>query len=163
MIRVFAPLTALVLCASLALTGCANASNGTAAGGATAHAASPPGAQALTLAGRVPGCTPAPLSSSDITSPGLATHPTVLTMSSAAATCTLRGRTAVILTFASLGIQRRANTTLARVDAYYATGTAGGTRWSVAPEQISAVSGEQSIVQDVALALHGLIQRGAPR
>lgn len=162
--RAFGAVTALLLGASVVLTGCANASHGTAsaaAGGAPAHTAAPPGGAALTLAGHLSGCAPAPLTSNDITSPGLATHPSVLAVASAAATCTLRGRTAVILTFANTLDQHRANTALAGVDAYYATGTTGGLPWSAAPEQIGAVSGEQSIVQDVALALHGLIQRGA--
>jgi hypothetical protein len=84
----------------------------------------------------------------------------VLTLAASAATCTLRGRTAVILTFTTAADQRRANAELARVDAYYAVGTTSGDRWSAAPEQVTAPSGEQSIVQDVALALRGLIQRG---
>jgi hypothetical protein len=164
--RVFAPAIALLLVASVALAACATGSAGTSSatgnpGGAAAHTSAPPGGPALTLAGHLSGCTPAPLTSSDITSPGLATHPSVLAVASSAATCSLRGRTAVILTFADTRDRHRANTELASVDAYYATGTTGGTPWSAAPEQISAVSGGQSIVQDAALALHGLIQRGA--
>jgi hypothetical protein len=140
-----------------------SAGSGAAASGAPAQPAVRGGDRALLLASKVSGCSPAPLNSTDSTAPGLATHPAALALAASAASCTLRGRTAVILAFTTASDQRRANSELARVDAYYATGTTAGTRWSAAPEQIAAVSGQQSIVQDVALALRGLIETGLSR
>lgn len=72
------------------------------------------------------------------------------------ASCTLRGRTAIVLTFTSRGDQAAINTELSGRVAYYATGTG----WSAAPTDTSERVGQQSVVQDVALALGGLVETG---
>lgn len=156
----------LLIVAAATLTACSTGSPSTAPaspaqgpGASSGHAQLPPPEPAAALASQVPGCSPAPLGTADASSPGLAAIPSLLRDASSAATCTLRGRTAAILTFARARDQSRAAALLRRVDAYYA----GGRNWLAAPEQTAASAGEQSVVQDVALALRGTVSQGSPR
>lgn len=73
-----------------------------------------------------------------------------------AASCTLRGRTALVLTFTSRTSQAAVEAELRDRVAYYATGPG----WSAAPTDTSERVGQQSVVQDVALALGGLVETG---
>lgn len=114
----------------------------------------------MVLAERVPGCSPRTRTATgaDLASAGLAPAAASVRQASSAATGTLRGRTAIILTFTNARAQADAVAALRRVDAFYASGRG----WVAAPEQINSTSGEQSIVQDVALALHDLVDPGNP-
>ncbi len=161
---------------AVALAGCADSAHAAAhtttrgAGGPASSSAAPipmsnpPGTRgtartlaAATLAKRVPGCTPQPVRAGDSTAPGFARVPGVFTTAASAATCTLRGRTVVIFTFADQQQQARNEADLARVDAFFAAGNG----WTAAPEDISEPVGQQSVVQGVALTLHGRIEFGS--
>lgn len=72
-----------------------------------------------------------------------------------AASCTLRGRTALVLTF-TRAAQAAVEARLRDRVAFYATGPS----WSGAPTDTSERVGQQSVVQDVALALGGLVETG---
>jgi hypothetical protein len=148
----------------LALTAaCASDSRGAAAAvrtsAPTAAASAPPRPvvgyhiTAATLARRISGCDPQPLR------PGAAVLRPRLTDFRdlySAASCTLRGRTALILTFNRRAEQAAVAPQLRDRVAYYATGPG----WVAAPTDTSERVGQQSVVQDVALALGGLVETG---
>lgn len=73
-----------------------------------------------------------------------------------AASCTLRGRTAIVLTFTSRAGQAAVDAELRDRVAFYATGPG----WSAAPTDTSERAGQQSVAQGVALALGGLVATG---
>jgi hypothetical protein len=111
---------------------------------------------AAALASKVPGCAPRPLSAADSGSPGLVHIPRVFTTATTSATCTLRGRKVAIFTFPNPQRQASNEADLQRVDAFYAVGNG----WTAAPEEIDEPAGQQSVAQDVAIALHGRIELG---
>lgn len=126
----------------------------------TAASAVPPGAypqNARTLANRVPACSPAPLGSSDSAAPGFAGISGVFATASSSAQCAIRGSTVVIFGFSSAPDQARNEAYLRRADAYFAAGAG----WTAAPEQVGEPPVEQSLVQDVAIALGGRIHTGS--
>ena len=108
---------------------------------------------AAALARQITGCHPVPLT------PRTAAQrlhlPAARDLGSAAS-CTLRGRTALVLTFTSRTSQAAVEAELRDRVAYYATGPG----WSAAPTDTSERVGQQSVVQDVALALGGLVETG---
>lgn len=131
-----------------------------ASGDAAGHAADA-GQSAITLAERVPGCaatairTRAALAS---TAPRLAGNPKVFAAASSAATCTLRGNTAVILALPTRDRLSEVAAVLHRIDAFYAVGT----DWAAAPATAAASAVEESMSQEYALALRGRIVEGIP-
>lgn len=133
-------------------TSVSHSSSAPARTGSTAETRSAPGSHsgAEALAARVPGCTPQPLSVPAAANRLGLTRPT---QASAAAACTLRGLTAIILSFATAADQAATDRQLATRVTYYTTGTG----WSAAPTDTSEPVGQQSVVQDIALALHGTI------
>jgi hypothetical protein len=152
------------LAAVLVLTA-ACADNSAAGGGnhqASSSRAAPPAAPApvsgyhttaTALARRITSCRPQPLT------PQTAAGRLRITDShdiASAAACTLRGRTALILTFADQPRQAAAEAELRDRVAYYAAGPG----WSAAPTDTSEPVGQQSVVQGVALALGGRIETG---
>jgi hypothetical protein len=143
--------------------GCASTSD---AGASAYHASSPrPAAPAVpqpvsayhttatALARQVTGCDPHPLSRHSAAQ--RLRLPDARDVASAVA-CTLRGRTALILTFTGRAEQGAVEGQLRDRVAYYATGPG----WSAAPSDTSERVGQQSVVQDVALALGGLVETG---
>ena len=113
------------------------------------------GRQAASLAAAVPGCAAHPVSVSEPIR-GLPVR-TLFRLADSAATCSLRGRSAELLTFAGPTAQAATEARLRRDVAYYARGTG----WVAVPVDLSEPVGQQSVVQDFALALSGQIVIGA--
>ena len=116
-------------------------------------------ASALSLARKVPYCTgPRAVAGAAALSlaPALAPHRAAVTAAASAATCALRGHSVVIFAFASGAAQRANQTALAAAYLFYATGSG----WTACPASVPEPSAQQSAVQDVALALGGLVEQG---
>jgi hypothetical protein len=110
------------------------------------------------LAAQVPGCAAHEVDlQSRATSLGLPQVRRLLADAGSAATCTLQGRTALLVTYANRQQESTAATVADRMTAYFASGPG----WLALPVDLSEPVGQQSVVQDVALALHGMIQVGA--
>jgi hypothetical protein len=73
-----------------------------------------------------------------------------------AATCTLQGRIAVLVSYPSRPAESAAASAARAITAYFA----GGPGWLAVPVDRSEPVGEQSVVQGVALALGGQIRFG---
>ena len=134
----------------------AGPSRAMARGGDTAHAGY--GATAQRLAARVPGCAErdvdVPTAGTDL---GLPHGQRLITRASSAATCTLQGRTALLLSYSSRHDEAAAAAAAHEMTAYFASGPG----WLAVPLDLSEPIGQQSVVQDIALALAGSIRIGA--
>lgn len=165
--------TAALAALLLALAGCAsgpaaarrsstaNTAAGTQSSG-SAHpspttAAAGTGTAARALAARIPGCTPQPRTATAAARLGLPDTARLFTGARDAVSCTLRGRGVVLLTYRSPAAQSAAAAVARASSAYYATGAG----WLALPIDRSEPVGQQSVVQDVALALNGQILPGA--
>lgn len=115
------------------------------------------GRSARALAAAVPGCAARPISRAAAKGDGLVAARTVFAHARSAVSCSLQGRSAVLLTFDNPAAQAAAQDPLYPRLAFYAAGAG----WVVVPLDVSEPVGEQSIVQDFALALAGHIVIGA--
>jgi hypothetical protein len=131
------------------------------AGRAGEHTQPGYGADAAALADRIPGCDPRPADLDGASRLGLPNMPRLFAHVLSAVTCALQGRTALLLTFRNAHDESVAAAPAYAMTAYYAAGPG----WLAVPADLSEPVGQQSIVQDVALALGGQIMLGrhAPR
>ncbi len=124
--------------------------------GATSPPATAYPKDASALAAQVPECNGHPLRSSDSAAPGFSGVSGVFTTASSSAACSIRGATVVIFGFSDAHSQARNEAYLRQVDAYFAYGPG----WTAAPEELGEPTGQQSLVQDVAISLGGRIANG---
>ena len=121
------------------------------------HTSKPPsipaayGRSAASLAASVPGCSARPIAVASAVD-DLPVRTLVQHVRSAAV-CSLRGRAAELLTFPGPAAQAAIEAGLRGQVAYYAQGTG----WLAIPVDLSEPVGQQSVVQDFALALRGKI------
>ena len=123
----------------------------------TTSAAARYGADAAALAATIPGCQSAKdLSSSQVR--GVAQGPltTAARSASSATECSLRGRTALLLTFTDQSSQDSAAKQVAAAERFYASGPG----WLAAAVQPTDAPSDQSLVDAVAGALGGSSRRG---
>jgi hypothetical protein len=106
----------------------------------------------------VPGCTAHDVNlQADATDLGLPYGRRLMRHALSGATCTLQGRAALLLSYASRQDEAEAAATAYGITAYFAAGAG----WLALPLDLSEPVGQQSVVQDVALALDGTIGVGA--
>lgn len=118
----------------------------------------PYGAPAQQLAARVPGCVPHAVSvRTGAIELRLPRARRLFAHARSAATCTLQGRTALLLSYPNVHSEAVAAGASYAITAYFAAGRG----WLAVPVDLSEPVGQQSVVQDIALALGGQIRIGA--
>lgn len=115
------------------------------------------GVPATRLAAEVPGCTGREMNVHGDAGLGLPYARRLMTHALFGATCTLQGRSTALPSYASRQDEAEAAAVAYEITAYFAAGPG----WLAVPLDLSEPVGQQSVVQDVALALHGTVQVGA--
>lgn len=112
------------------------------------------------LARHVPDCPNPPLLSSDqgvAAVPNVRTHDAALLRAASASSCTLRGAGVVIFAFRSAGQLAAAVASVRTLESF----SAKGDDWLALAEQDTAPAAQESVVQDVAVALGGVLVPGS--
>ncbi len=165
--RMIRPALGLLGCLVVASCGSSTARGGgppTADGSAQAYSVAASGGggagygiPAGQLAARVPGCGRHPVTARQAARLGFPRSDRLYPPSASGAECRLQGRSALLVSYAGDRAESAAASVAYRGAAYFAVGPG----WLAVPLDLSEPVGQQSVVQDVALALNGRVLRGA--